>query len=102
MMNMQKMLKQIQKVQEAIIRVQEELKEERVEATVGGGAVRVVANGHGDLLQLHIDPSMVNPEDVEVLEDLIVAAVNEARRQARELSSKKMEEASGVKLPGLF
>lgn len=96
------MLKQIQKVQEAIIRVQEALKEERVEATAGGGVVRVVANGHGDLLQLHIDPSMVNPEDVDVLEDLIVVAVNEARRQARELSSKKMEEASGVKLPGLF
>ncbi|MBI4277278.1 MAG: YbaB/EbfC family nucleoid-associated protein [Armatimonadetes bacterium] len=102
MFNMQKMLKQAQKVQEEMARVQEELGKERLEATSGGGVVKVVANGHGDLLELHIDPAAVDPQDVSMLEDLIVAAVNEAQRAAREMSAQKMKALTGgFQIPGL-
>jgi DNA-binding YbaB/EbfC family protein len=100
--NMQKMLKQVQKVQEDMARVQAALAEERVEATAGGGVVRAVANGHGDLLEVKIDSAAVDPNDVSLLEDLVLAAVGEALRKARELATERMRAVTGgLQLPGL-
>jgi nucleoid-associated protein EbfC len=100
--NMQKMLKQVQKVQEDVARVQQSLAQERIEATSGGGAVRAVANGHGDLLELKIDPAAVDPNDVSLLEDLVLAAVGEALRKAREVAAERMKAVTGgLQLPGL-
>ena len=102
MFNMQKMMKQVQKVQEDMARVQEALAQERVEATAGGGVVRAVANGHGDLLEVKIDPAAVDPSDVSLLEDLVLAAVGEALRKARELAAERMKAVTGgLQLPGL-
>jgi nucleoid-associated protein EbfC len=100
--NMQKMLKQVQKVQEDMARVQESLAQERVEATAGGGVVRAVANGHGDLLELKIDPAAVDPNDVSLLEDLVVAAVGEVLRKSREMAAERMKAVTGgLQLPGM-
>lgn len=102
MFNMQKMMKQVQKVQADMARVQEELAQERVEASAGGGVVRAVANGHGDLLEVKIDPAAVDPSDVSLLEDLVLAAVGEALRKARDLAAEKMKAVTGgLSLPGL-
>ncbi|HKX17505.1 MAG TPA: YbaB/EbfC family nucleoid-associated protein [bacterium] len=99
---MQKMMKQVQKVQADMARVQEELAQERVEATAGGGVVRAVANGHGDLLEVKIDPAAVDPNDVSLLEDLVLAAVGEALRKSRDLAAEKMKAVTGgLSLPGL-
>ena len=102
MFNMQKMLKQVQKLQEDMAKVQEALALERVEATAGGGVVRAVASGQGDLLAISIDPSVVDPADVAMLEDLIVAAAGEALRKARDLAAGRMKEVTGgLHIPGL-
>lgn len=102
MFNMQKMMKQVQKVQADMARVQEELAQERVEASAGGGVVRAAANGHGDLLEVKIDPAAVDPSDVSLLEDLVLAAVGEALRKARDLAAEKMKAVTGgLSLPGL-
>jgi len=101
--NMNQMLKQAQKLQEEMARTQEEVKTKTVEATAGGGAVKVVVNGSLELLELHIQPDAVNPEDVEMLEDLVKAAVNEGFRKAQELVSVEMSKLTGgLKIPGLF
>lgn len=78
-----KMMKQVQKLQQDVARLQEELKAERVEATAGGGVVKAVANGHGEMQEITIDPSAVDPNDVPMLQDLILAAVTEAQRTAK-------------------
>jgi DNA-binding YbaB/EbfC family protein len=97
-----KMLKQAQKLQAEMQRVQEQLAAERVEATAGGGVVRAVANGHGDLVELTIDPSVVDPSDVGMLADLVLAAVNEAQRNARALAEERMRSVTGgLQIPGL-
>ena len=83
--------------------IQEELGNHTVEATVGGGMVTAVVNGQQELVSLNISPDVVDPEDVEILEDLIVAAVNEARQQAQELMTQEMSKLTGgVKIPGLL
>lgn len=98
--DMNKMLKQAQKLQAEVARVQEELGNERVEASAGGGVVRAVANGHGDLVELAIDPSVVDPSDVSMLSDLVLAAVNEAQRNARTLAETRMRAVTGgLQLP---
>ncbi|MDR7520408.1 MAG: YbaB/EbfC family nucleoid-associated protein [Armatimonadota bacterium] len=98
-----KMLKQAQKMQAEMARIQEELAAERLEASAGGGVVRAVANGHGALLELHIDPSVVDPADVALLADLVRAAVNEAQRNARALAERRMRQiAGGLQIPGLL
>jgi DNA-binding YbaB/EbfC family protein len=98
--DMGKMLKQAQKLQAEVARVQEELGSERVEASSGGGVVRAVASGHGDLVELTIDPSAVDPSDVPMLADLILAAVNEAQRNARSLAESRMRAVTGgLQLP---
>ncbi|MDR7417351.1 MAG: YbaB/EbfC family nucleoid-associated protein [Armatimonadota bacterium] len=100
--DMSKMLKQAQKLQAEMQRVQEQLAVERVEATAGGGVVRAVANGHGDLVELAIDPSVVDPSDVNMLADLVLAAVNEAQRNARALAEERMRGVTGgFQIPGL-
>lgn len=100
--DMSKMLKQAQKLQAEMARMQEQLAAERVEATAGGGVVRAVANGHGELIELMIDPSVVDPSDVGMLSDLVLAAVNEAQRNARVLAEDRMRAVTGgLQIPGL-
>jgi DNA-binding YbaB/EbfC family protein len=102
MMNMQKMMKQVQKMQAEMTRVQEEVGKKTVEAGAGGGVVRVVVNGHQQVMEIHIDKSAVDPNDVEMLEDLILAAVNEGLRLAQEMSSNEMAKVTGgLNIPGL-
>lgn len=93
--NIQNMLKQAQEVMAAQQEAQEALKEQRVEASAGGGMVKVVVTGDLKLESLTIDPDAVDPEDVEMLQDLVLAATNEALRQAVDLQEKAMQSASG-------
>jgi DNA-binding YbaB/EbfC family protein len=98
--NLNKMMKQVQKAQEQMAAVQEELAQKSVEATAGGGMVKVVMSGDGNLRSLTIDPEVVDSEDVEMLQDLIVAAVNEGKRRSAELASAEMSKvAGGMGLP---
>jgi len=102
MFNMQKMLKQVQKLQEEMARVQAELAGERIEASSGGGVVRAVATGQGDLVEIAIDPSVVDPSDVTMLQDLILAAAGEALRKARDRAAERMKAVTGgMQIPGL-
>lgn len=101
--NMNKMMKQVQKMQSDMAKMQEELANKTVEATSGGGVVKVVANAKQELISIEIKPEAVDPEDVEMLQDLILAAVNEALRQGQELASKEMGKVTGgLNIPGLF
>jgi len=93
--NLQNMLAQAQKLQEDMAAAQEKLAEEKVEASSGGGMVKVVATGEGRIETLTIDPEAVDPEDVEMLSDMVLAAVNEALRQADELREKAMGDTAG-------
>jgi DNA-binding YbaB/EbfC family protein len=100
-----KMLKQIEQMQANMARAQEELEDETVEGTAGGGAVVVTMNGHQAVLSLTIDPEFVDPEDVETLQDAILAAINDAQRKAQEMAQQKLGAVtgglSGLGLPGL-
>ena len=99
-MNIQQMMKQAQQMQE---RLQREMAELKMEATAGGGMVTVVMNGAKQLLSLTIDPEVVSKDDVEMLQDLILAAINDAHRKADEEMSKQMGGMmGGMKIPGLF
>lgn len=101
-MNMQKMMKQVQKMQADMARVQEELAEATVEATAGGGVIRVVANCQQEIREIKIEPDAVDPDDVEMLEDLVLAAVNEALRKAQERATDEMQKVTGgMNIPGL-
>jgi DNA-binding YbaB/EbfC family protein len=96
------MMKQMQKMQEKFEQIQKELEEKRVEGTAGGGMVRVVANGKQEILEIKIDKEVVNPDDVEMLEDLILAAVNQAKEKAQQLQMEDMAKLTGgLKIPGL-
>ncbi len=99
--DMNQMLKQVQKMQEDMAAAQQALESETVEASVGGGAVKAVVSGTGTLESIEIDPGAVDPEDVEMLQDLIVAAVNEGLRQAQELQAKRFGGITGQLAPGL-
>lgn len=97
------MMKQAQVLQEKLARLQEEAGKRTVEATSGGGMVTVVANGKQEIISIKIDPEVVNPNEVEMLQDLILAAVNEARRKAQELMTEQMKALTGgIQIPGLF
>ena len=99
--NVNKMMKQYQKMQQEMARVQEELGADRVEAQSGGGMVKVVFNGHGDLQELAIQRDVVDPDDVEMLQDLILSAFREGQQRAQDLAQQKMGAVtSGLKLPG--
>ncbi len=97
------MLAQLQKIQEEMEKTQEALAQEMVEATAGGGAVKVVVNGRQEIQSIAIDPDVVDPEDVEMLEDMIVAAVREAMNKAAELAAERMGAITGgLSIPGLM
>ena len=99
--NMNNMMKQVQKMQKDMEKVQAELEEKEVEASVGGGVVTVVATGKRMIKSVTIEPEAVDPDDVEMLEDLVLAATNEALRMADELASKEMGKVTGgMKIPG--
>jgi len=96
-------MKQAQKMQKQMMEIQEELANRTVEATVGGGVVTVTANGQQQILSIRIDPEVVDPNDVDMLQDLILAAVNEALRKAQELMTAEMNKLTGgLKIPGLI
>lgn len=102
-MNMGKMMKQVQKMQAEMARVQEELAEREVKANAGGGMIEVTANGKQEIIDIKIDPDAVDPDDVEMLEDMVLAAVNEAMRQAQEMASEEMQKVTGgLNIPGLM
>lgn len=101
--NMQGMIRQAQKMQEDMTRVQQELEEQEYTATAGGGAVSATVNGKHSLTALTIQPEVVDPEDAEMLADLVMAAVNEAQRQAAQDAEEKMGKVTGgMNLPGLL
>lgn len=103
MNNMNQMMKQVKKMQEQMLKAQEELVNKTVEGTAGGGVVTVVANGQKKVVSITIKPEAVDPEDVEMLQDLVLTAVNDAMNQAEELANKDMGKfTGGMKLPGLF
>ena len=93
--NMQQMLKQVQKMQAEMMAAQESLKDERVEASAGGGMVKVVATGELAIESITIDPGAVDPDDVEMLQDTVLAAVNQALTAAQELAASKMGNVTG-------
>lgn len=103
MANMQGMMKKVQKMQQDMLKMQEELKNRTVEATAGGGAVTVVVTGRKTVEKVTIAPSAVDPKDVEMLEDLVTTAINEAMRKVDEMTEKEMGKITGgMKLPGMF
>ena len=100
--NMQSMMKQAQKMQKQMEQKQEELASKTVEVTSGGGAIKVVVTGKRELQEIKIDPGVIDPDDVEMLEDLVLSAVNEGIRQADEMYQKEMASITGGAMPGLF
>ncbi len=96
------MLKQAQKLQSKIFKLQEELAEKTVETTVGGGMVTAVANGKQQLLSIKIEPEVVDPDDVQMLEDLVVAAINDVMKKSQDMVSEEMTKLTGgFKIPGI-
>jgi DNA-binding YbaB/EbfC family protein len=93
--NMQQMLKQVQKMQQDMLAAQEQLKHERVEASSGGGMVSVVVSGDLQVKEIRIDPEAIDPEDPELLSDMVLAAVNEGLRAAQELAARKLGGITG-------
>lgn len=101
--NMGKIMKQAQKMQERMLRMQEELAAKTVEATSGGGMITAVVNGKYELVSLKIEREVVDPEDIEMLQDLIVAAVNEGVRKSQEMAQEEMAKVTGgLNIPGLI
>ncbi len=104
-MDMNKMMQQVQQMQAEMAKAQEELANETVEASVGGGMVTVIANGAGEIVSVKIKPEAIDPDDPETLEDLVLAGVNEALRNAQELMQSRLGGAlgglGGLGLPGL-
>jgi DNA-binding YbaB/EbfC family protein len=104
--NMNKMLQQVQKMQQDMVAAQEQLKNETVESSAGGGMVKVVVSGDLEVKSITIDPAAIDPEDPELLQDMVLAAVNEGLRSAQELAASKMGgltgglDLGGLGLPG--
>jgi hypothetical protein len=104
-MNIQQMMKQAQKMQKKMEEVQEEAAKEIVEASAGGGMVTVKVNGKQELLEIKIEDDVVNPEDKEMLSDLIIAAVNEGMKRSQEMVQERMSKLTGgmgMNIPGMF
>ena len=105
--NFNKMMKQVQQMQADMMKAQEALKDEVVEASAGGGMVRVKVSGDLEIREIKIDPEAVDPEDVELLQDMVLAATNEAIRSAQELANRKLGgltgglDLGGLGLPGM-
>ena len=101
--NMGNLLKKAQELQKKMTKLQEELGEKTIEASAGGGMVVVVANGKQEIVSIQIDPEVVDPDDVEMLEDLVLAAVNDALSQAKQMVSEEMTRLTGgMKIPGMM
>src|SRR4051794_9560329 len=101
--NMQKMMKQMQKMQKDMAKAQEELGEQRIEGTAGGGMVTVIVTGHKEVVDVQIKEEVIDPEDVEMLQDLVLAATNDALKRADELTNERMGKfTKGMNLPGMF
>ena len=101
--NMNAMIRQAQKMQDEISELQEEIEAREFSATAGGGAVQVVVTGKKSIKSLTIQPEVVDPEDIEMLQDLVISAVNEVIREIEDESTKEMEKISGgMSVPGLF
>ncbi len=101
--NMQSMLKQAQKMQEDMAAMQAELEEREYEVSAGGGVVNVKINGKKEIISVNIAPEVVDPDDIETLEDLIVAAMNEAIKKVESVSQDEMSKITGsMSLPGMF
>ncbi len=100
--NMGKMMEMVQKMQQDMEDLQDEIDKKTVEAQAGGGAVRVVVNGAMEIVEIEIAPEAVNPDDVEMLRDLIIAAVNEGLKEARAMVQEEMDEITGgLNLPNI-
>ena len=93
--NLNQMMKQVQQMQAEMVKAQEELKQQTVEASAGGGMVTVKVSGDLEVQSIQIDPEAVDPEDVEMLQDMVLAAINEALRSAQELAAQKMGQVTG-------
>jgi nucleoid-associated protein EbfC len=103
MKGMGNMMKQAQQLQARMLKLQEELAEKTVESAVGGGMVRVVANGRQQIVSIRIEKEVVNPEDLDMLQDLILAAVNDALTKSQEMAAAEMGKLTGgMKIPGLM
>jgi DNA-binding YbaB/EbfC family protein len=100
-MDMDKLLQQVGQMQEQMQQAQDELQQETLESSAGGGMVTVVANGAGEIMQIKIDPKAIDPDDPELLADMVLAAVNEAIRSARTLQESKLGGLAGGALGGL-
>lgn len=102
-MNMQSIMKQAQAMQEKMQRMQEELGERTVDVSVGGGMVKVTMNGRNQLVDMSISPDVIDPEDPEMLQDLVISAVNQAQEKASEMMQSEMGKVTGgMNIPGLF
>ena len=100
--NMGNLMKKAQQLQEKIVKLQEELGDRTVETSSGGGMVTVVANGKQEIVSIKIDPEVADASDIEMLEDLVLAAVNDALYQARQMVSEEMTKLTGgIKIPGI-
>ncbi|RBP86073.1 hypothetical protein DFO70_1335 [Cytobacillus firmus] len=101
--NMQNMMKQMQKMQKKMAQAQEELGEKKIEGTAGGGMVTVIVSGHKQVLEVNIKEEVVDPEDIEMLQDLVLAATNDALKKADDLTNDTMGQfTKGMNLPGMF
>ncbi|MDQ0221419.1 YbaB/EbfC family nucleoid-associated protein [Peribacillus cavernae] len=101
--NMQNMMKQMQKMQKKMAEAQEELGEKKIEGTAGGGMVTVIVSGHKEIVEVNIKPEVVDPDDIEMLQDLVLAATNDALKKADELTNQTMGQfTKGLNLPGMF
>jgi hypothetical protein len=103
MKGMGKMMKQAQQLQSKILKLQEEMADKTVETTSGGGMVKVVANGRQQILSIQIEKEVVDPDDVEMLQDLILAAINDALIKSQEMATQEMSKLTGgLNIPGLM
>lgn len=101
--NMNQMIKQAQKMQEQMLKMQEEMETKTYEAVVGGGAVKVVVDGKREVKEITLSPEVVDPDDIEMLQDLVIAAVNEGLRKVDAESSAQLGSITGgLNIPGLF
>lgn len=101
--NMNNMMKQMQKMQRDMAKAQEELKDKVIEGTAGGGMVTVIVSGHKEVLEVNIKPEVVDPDDIDMLQDLVLAATNDALKKAEELTNNTMGQfTKGMNLPGMF
>ena len=102
MKNMGNLMREAQKLQEKMLQMQEQVGQKKVDATAGGGMVTVEANGKQEIVSIKIDPEVINKDDAQMLEDLVMAACNEALRKSRELVQQELGKLTGgMKIPGL-